>query len=58
MMDEGGSDSSVIKEGFICPICLRDMRSPNNLVQHFQEQHSDEQDLLKSLKGKQTTRCT
>lgn len=46
------AESEEIKEGFICPICLKDMRSPNNLLSHFQDQHSEEQDILSSLKGK------
>lgn len=50
-MEDNEESIVVIKEGFICPICLKDMRSPNNLIAHFQEQHSEEQDLLKSLKG-------
>lgn len=41
-----------IKEGFLCPICHKDLRSPNNLITHFQDLHSEEQDILKSIKGK------
>lgn len=46
-MAEAGS----IKEGFLCPICHKDLRSPNNLIAHFQDLHSEEQDILKSIKG-------
>lgn len=41
-----------IKEGFLCPVCHKDLRSPNNLLAHFQDLHSEEQDLLKSIKGR------
>ncbi|XP_050300672.1 rabenosyn-5 [Anthonomus grandis grandis] len=44
------ADGAAIKEGFICPICIKDFRTPNNLLSHFQDQHSEEQDLLKSIK--------
>ncbi|ERL92717.1 hypothetical protein D910_10027 [Dendroctonus ponderosae] len=40
-----------IQEGFLCPICHKDMRSPSNLLNHFQDQHSEDQEFLKSLKG-------
>ncbi|XP_017785915.1 PREDICTED: rabenosyn-5 [Nicrophorus vespilloides] len=39
-----------IMEGFLCPMCHTDMRSSRTLLAHFQEQHSEEQDILKSLK--------
>ncbi|XP_030759520.1 rabenosyn-5 [Sitophilus oryzae] len=45
------AESNDIQEGFLCPICLKDMRSPNNLITHFQDLHSEEQDILKSIKG-------
>ncbi|XP_018570987.1 rabenosyn-5 [Anoplophora glabripennis] len=41
---------ATIKEGFLCPICHKDLRSPNNLIAHFQDLHSEEQDILKSIK--------
>lgn len=45
------ADSNDIQEGFLCPICHKDMRSPHNLISHFQDRHSEEQEFLKSLKG-------
>lgn len=39
-----------IQEGFLCPSCHKDLRSPNNLIAHFQDLHSEEQDILKSIK--------
>lgn len=45
-------EQNSVKEGFLCPICHKDMRSPNNLITHFQDLHSEEQDILKSIKGK------
>lgn len=44
-------EENSMMEGFLCPICHKDMRSPNNLIFHFQDTHSEEQDILKSIKG-------
>ncbi|KAF5305774.1 hypothetical protein FQR65_LT07670 [Abscondita terminalis] len=41
---------SQIQEGFICPVCYKDLHSSANLLTHFEELHSEEQDLLKSIK--------
>lgn len=46
-MAEGGE----IIEGFLCPICKADLKSPENLQNHFQEEHSEDQDVIKSIKG-------
>ncbi|EAT33889.1 AAEL013842-PA [Aedes aegypti] len=43
-------DDSVILEGFLCPICKADLKTPERLTAHVEQQHSEEQDLLKSLK--------
>ncbi|CAG9766369.1 unnamed protein product [Ceutorhynchus assimilis] len=45
------ADGIAIQEGFLCPICHKDMRSPQNLLSHFQDLHSEDQEFLKSLKG-------
>ncbi|KAF5297120.1 hypothetical protein FQA39_LY02700 [Lamprigera yunnana] len=42
--------TSHIQEGFLCPVCYKDLHSPSNLLTHFEELHSEEQDLLKSIK--------
>ncbi|XP_044263653.1 rabenosyn-5 [Tribolium madens] len=44
------AEANLIREGFLCPICHKDLRSPNNLIAHFQDLHSEEQDILKSIK--------
>lgn len=41
-----------IREGFLCPVCHRDLRSPHLLLTHFETSHSEEQDLLRSIKGR------
>ncbi|KRT84930.1 hypothetical protein AMK59_2502, partial [Oryctes borbonicus] len=41
---------SEIREGFICPICHKNLQSARRLVTHFEDLHSEEQDVLKSLK--------
>ncbi|XP_045491805.1 rabenosyn-5 [Colias croceus] len=39
-----------ILEGFLCPICKADLKSATQLTSHFESQHEEEQDLLRSLK--------
>jgi hypothetical protein len=46
-MAEGGGE---ILEGFLCPVCKADFGSARQLHTHFQE-HTEDQDVLKSLKG-------
>ncbi|XP_047000673.1 rabenosyn-5-like isoform X1 [Schistocerca americana] len=46
-MAEGGE----IIEGFLCPICKADLGSPKSLETHFQEEHTEDQDVIKSIKG-------
>lgn len=46
--DDG--DSNEILEGFLCPICKADLKTPERLTSHVETEHSEEQDLLKSLK--------
>lgn len=43
-------ESSDILEGFICPICKSDERKLEKLLQHFEEKHSDEKDLIQTFK--------
>ncbi|KAJ8683221.1 hypothetical protein QAD02_019013 [Eretmocerus hayati] len=37
-------------EGFICPICMKDYKTPILLTKHFEESHKDDPEILKSLK--------
>uniref|UniRef100_A0A182QL00 FYVE-type domain-containing protein n=1 Tax=Anopheles farauti TaxID=69004 RepID=A0A182QL00_9DIPT len=46
----GTSNDAEILEGFLCPICKSDLRTPERLTVHVEHEHSEEQDLLKSLK--------
>lgn len=46
----GMPDDSEILEGFLCPICKTDLKTPERLTAHVEQEHSEEQDLLKSLK--------
>lgn len=43
-------DNSAILEGFLCPVCKQDLKTPERLTSHVETLHSDEQDLLQSLK--------
>ncbi|XP_058445078.1 rabenosyn-5 [Malaya genurostris] len=46
----GSPDDSEILEGFLCPICKTDLKTPERLTSHVEQEHVEEQDLLKSLK--------
>ncbi|XP_044004508.1 rabenosyn-5 isoform X2 [Aphidius gifuensis] len=43
-------DNDEVIEGFICPICMTDLKSPVQLTKHFEEVHNDDPEILKSLK--------
>lgn len=41
-----------IIEGFLCPICMKDLGTVTQLQGHFEEEHSSEdKDVLNQLKG-------
>ncbi|KAL3287243.1 hypothetical protein HHI36_001719 [Cryptolaemus montrouzieri] len=44
------AEANTFREGFLCPVCHKDLRSPQKLITHFQDSHSEEQDILKSIK--------
>ncbi|XP_015600809.1 rabenosyn-5 [Cephus cinctus] len=44
------AESTQILEGFLCPICMTDFKTPNQLTKHFEEVHNDDPEILKSLK--------
>ncbi|BET00433.1 Rabenosyn Rab Hypothetical protein domain [Nesidiocoris tenuis] len=44
------SNDSPVLEGFICPICKSDRGTAENLLSHFQDEHSEEQDLIKTFR--------
>ena len=43
--------SEEVLEGFLCPSCMADLKTPQQLTKHFEEFHNDEPEILKSLKG-------
>ncbi|XP_063234253.1 rabenosyn-5 isoform X2 [Bacillus rossius redtenbacheri] len=45
------AESGEILEGYICPVCKVDLGSPIKLHDHFQVEHTEDQDVLRSLKG-------
>lgn len=49
MSNPFGETDEVI-EGFLCPICKTDFRSPELLTAHFDTHSEDDQDLLKAFK--------
>lgn len=46
-VDGGGAE---ILEGFLCPICKADLKTPDRLTAHFETDHTDDQDILRSFK--------
>ncbi|RZF35179.1 hypothetical protein LSTR_LSTR012384 [Laodelphax striatellus] len=48
--DRMAEEDKAVMEGFLCPICKADLGTPDQLVTHFQNEHSEDQDLLKSFK--------
>lgn len=48
-------DENIVLEGFLCPICKVDFGLDLKLYLHFQEAHGEDQDLVKSFKGKRTS---
>lgn len=47
---EASDDREEVMEGFLCPICKADFRSPDRLTAHFDTHSEDDQDLLKAFK--------
>lgn len=43
-------DGSEIMEGFICPFCMTDQKKYEKLLEHFDEQHSDDKDLISQFR--------
>lgn len=50
MSNPFGDDMEPILEGFLCPVCKADLKTPERLTIHVEKEHVEEQDLLKSLK--------
>ena len=42
----------VVREGFICPICMQDLGTIDELQDHFEHDHTEEdKSILQQLKG-------
>lgn len=41
----------LIREGFICPICMKDLGAAVQLQKHFEDFHSDDKDALQQIRG-------
>lgn len=50
--DGDDNDDANVLEGFLCPMCKEDLKSPDRLTTHFDNVHSndDDQDFIKSFK--------
>ncbi|XP_043476139.1 rabenosyn-5 [Leptopilina heterotoma] len=44
------ASSQEVLEGFLCPICMTDLNTPEQLTKHFEEFHNEDTEILKSLK--------
>ncbi|XP_012255541.2 rabenosyn-5 isoform X2 [Athalia rosae] len=44
------AESGQVLEGFLCSICLTDLKTPHQLTKHFEEFHNDNPEILKTLK--------
>lgn len=51
MAESNYNENNIIPEGFLCPVCHENLRSQKKLLAHFETEHSEEQDLIKSIKG-------
>jgi len=40
-----------IKEGFICPMCMKSFNLPTDLTKHFEDFHSEDKDALRQIRG-------
>ncbi|XP_031571136.1 rabenosyn-5-like [Actinia tenebrosa] len=40
-----------IKEGFICPVCMKEFSIPAQLQTHFEDLHSEDHDALRQIRG-------
>ena len=40
-----------VMEGFLCPICIVDLKSPTELSAHFEEAHSEDKIVYQQLKS-------
>lgn len=41
-----------VREGFLCPMCMKDLGTVTQLQGHFEEAHSEEdKDVLQQLRG-------
>ena len=45
------SSGEEIREGFLCPICMKDLRTPSQLSSHFEEFHAEDKDILRQLRS-------
>ena len=43
--------STEVKEGFLCPICMKDLGTVVHLQNHFDNEHNEDRDLVDSFKG-------
>lgn len=44
-------DDDEIKEGFICPMCMKSFNLPTDLTKHFEDFHSEDKDALRQIRG-------
>lgn len=45
-------DPGEVREGFLCPLCLKDLQSFYQLQSHYEEEHSEDRDVKGQIKSK------
>lgn len=51
-------DPGEVREGFLCPLCLKDLQSFYQLQSHYEEEHSGEdRDVKGQIKSKRGGSC-
>lgn len=45
-------DPGEVREGFLCPLCLKDLQSFQQLQSHYEEHSSEDRDVKGQLKSK------
>lgn len=52
-------DPGEVREGFLCPLCLKDLQSFYQLQSHYEEEHSgDDRDVRGQIKSKRRGSCS
>lgn len=51
-------DPGEVREGFLCPLCLKDLQSFYQLQSHYEDEHSEDRDVKGQIKSKKRGFCS